>query len=160
MDLEAEDKTAALRAEGCYDAVTSATNTKSKKYGATYYTENEDGSVTVEGIRDVAIAVPRKLYEDATAAIADGKTCNNQLLNIIGNMTVSESQDAPAEYKFLNGDGTVRYGGFQQGSHRFRCRGKSKNQYPLRQLSAGYHRGRCRQQPAASADDMEVLSSP
>lgn len=48
MDLEAEDKTAALRAEGCYDAVTSATNTKSKKYGATYYTENEDGSVTVE----------------------------------------------------------------------------------------------------------------
>lgn len=107
MDLEAEDKTAALRAEGCYDAVTSATNTKSKKYGATYYTENEDGSVTVEGIRDVAIAVPRKLYEDATAAIADGKTCNNQLLNIIGNMTVSESQDAPAEYKFLNGDGTL-----------------------------------------------------
>ncbi|MCD7959095.1 MAG: hypothetical protein LUF89_06350 [Ruminococcus sp.] len=50
MDLSAEDPTASLRAEGYCDAVTSATNTKSVKYDATYYTENEDGSVTVEGI--------------------------------------------------------------------------------------------------------------
>ncbi|MCC8112192.1 MAG: hypothetical protein LIO74_11610 [Ruminococcus sp.] len=48
--LRAEDPTASLRAEGYCDAVTSATNTKSVKYDATYYTENEDGSVTVEGI--------------------------------------------------------------------------------------------------------------
>ena len=108
MDLETADPAAALRAEGCYDAVTSATNTKSKKYETTYFTENENGSVTVEGIKDVAIAVPEKLYNDAKAAIEEGKTCNNQLLNIVGNMTVNEDQTVvPTEYKMLNGDGTL-----------------------------------------------------
>ena len=108
MDLETADPAAALRAEGCYDAVTSATNTKSKKYETTYFTENENGSVTVEGIKDVAIAVPEKLYNDAKAAIEEGKTCNNQLLNIVGNMTVNEDQTVvPTEYKMLNGNGTL-----------------------------------------------------
>lgn len=108
MDLETADPVASLRADGCYDAVTSATNTKSKKYDATYYTENEDGSVTVEGIKDVAIAVPESLYNEAKAAIEEKKTCNNQLLNIVGNMTVNEDQTVvPTEYKVLNGDGTL-----------------------------------------------------
>ena len=108
MDLETADPAASLRADGCYDAVTSATNTKSKKYDTTYYTENEDGSVTVEGIKDVAIAVPESLYNEAKAAIEEKKTCNNQLLNIVGNMTVNEDQTVvPTEYKVLNGDGTL-----------------------------------------------------
>ncbi len=108
MDLETADPAASLRAEGCYDAVTSATNTKSKRYDTTYFTENEDGSVTVEGIKDVAIAVPEKLYNEAKTAIEEGKTCNNQLLNIVGNMTVNEDQTVvPTEYKMLNGDGTL-----------------------------------------------------
>ncbi len=108
MDLEAEDPAAAIRAEGYVDAVTSATNTKSVKYGATCYTENEDGSVTVEGIKDVAIAVPQSLYDEATAAIEAGSTCNNQLLAIVGGMTVNEDQTVvPDEYKVLNGDGTL-----------------------------------------------------
>ena len=108
MDLETADPAASLREDGCYDAVTSATNTKSKKYDTTYYTENEDGSVTVEGIKDVAIAVPESLYNEAKAAIEEKKTCNNQLLNIVGNMTVNEDQTVvPTEYKVLNGDGTL-----------------------------------------------------
>ena len=108
MNLEAEDPAAAIRAEGYVDAVTSATSTKSVKYGATYYTENEDGSVTVEGIKDVAIAVPQSLYDEATAAIEAGSTCNNQLLTIVGGMTVNEDQTViPDEYKVLNGDGTL-----------------------------------------------------
>jgi hypothetical protein len=107
MQLEADDPTASIRAEGYYDAVTSATNTKSVKYGSTYYTANEDGSVTVNGIKDVAVAIPKSLYEEATAAIAAGSTCNNQLLNLVESFTVSESQETPTEYKVLNGDGTL-----------------------------------------------------
>lgn len=108
LKLDAEDATASIRAEGCYDAVTSATNVKSVKYSSTYYTENEDGSVTVEGIKEVAIAVPQSLYDGATAAIEANSACNNQLLNIIGGMTVNEDQTViPNEYKILNGDGTL-----------------------------------------------------
>lgn len=108
LHLEAADAAAAIRSEGYYDAVTSATNTKSVKYGSTYYTENEDGSVTVGGIKNVAIAVPQTLYDEAVAAIEAGSTCNNQLLTIIESMTVNEDQTVvPDEYKILNGDGTL-----------------------------------------------------
>lgn len=109
MDLDAADPAASLREEGYYDAVTSATNTKSVKYGATYYTENEDGSVTVNGIKEVAVSVPESLYLDAQEAIAAGETCNNQLLDIISSsMTLSEDQTTmPDEYKILSGDGIL-----------------------------------------------------
>ncbi|MGN1402814.1 MAG: hypothetical protein ACI4XB_00670 [Ruminococcus sp.] len=108
MDLEAEDPAAAIRAEGYYDAVTSATNVKSVKYGSTYYTENEDGSVTVSGIQEVAIAVPQSLYDEATAAMDAGSACSNQLFNILGSMTLNADQTVvPEEYKILNGDGTL-----------------------------------------------------
>lgn len=108
IDLEAEDLTASIRSEGMYDAVTSATNTKSKKYDTTYYEENENGSVTVKGIKDTAVAVPKSLYDEAIAAIESGSTCNNQLLNIISSMTVNEDQSVvPSEYKILNGNGTL-----------------------------------------------------
>ncbi len=108
MDLTAEDLTAAIRSEGMYDAVTSATNQKSKRYSSTYYTEDEEaGSVTVEGIADVSIAVPESLYHEAMEAIEAGSACNNPLLRIIGSMTVYEDQTIPAEYKILSGNGTL-----------------------------------------------------
>ena len=82
---------------------------KSKRYATSYYTENtENGSVTLEGIRDVNIAVPTSLYNEAQEAIKEGKNCSNQLLSIIGSLqNVSETAPESGEYKVLNGDGTL-----------------------------------------------------
>ena len=111
MQLDAADPVTAAgyREEGMYDAVTSCTNNKSKKYETSYYTENtENGSVTLEGIRDVNIAVPKSLYNDALKAVEEGKSCSNQLLTIIGNLqNVSETAPESGEYKVLNGNGTL-----------------------------------------------------
>ena len=87
----------------------SCTNSKSKRYATSYYTENtENGSVTLEGIRDVNIAVPTSLYKEAQEAIKEGKNCSNQLLSIIGSLkNVSETAPESGEYKVLNGDGTL-----------------------------------------------------
>lgn len=111
MQLDAADPVTAAgyREDGMYDAVTSCTNSKSKRYATSYYTENtENGSVTLEGIRDVNIAVPTSLYKEAQEAIKEGKTCSNQLLSIIGSLkNVSETAPESGEYKVLNGDGTL-----------------------------------------------------
>ena len=111
MQLDAADPVTAAgyREEGMYDAVTSCTNVKSKRYETSYYTENtENGSVTLEGIRDVNIAVPTSLYKEAQEAIKEGKNCSNQLLSIIGSLkNVSETAPESGEYKVLNGNGTL-----------------------------------------------------
>ena len=111
MQLDAADPVTAAgyREDGMYDAVTSCTNNKSKRYATSYYTENtENGSVTLEGIRDVNIAVPTSLYNEAQKAIKEGKNCSNQLLSIIGSLQkVSETAPESGEYKVLNGDGTL-----------------------------------------------------
>ena len=111
IQLDAADPVAAAgyREDGMYDAVTSCTNVKSKRYETSYYTENtENGSVTLEGIRDVNIAVPTSLYKEAQEAIKEGKNCSNQLLSIIGSLkNVSETAPESGEYKVLNGDGTL-----------------------------------------------------
>ena len=111
MQLDAADPVTAAgyREDGMYDAVTSCTNNKSKRYATSYYTENtENGSVTLEGIRDVNIAVPTSLYKEAQEAIKEGKNCSNQLLSIIGSLQkVSETAPESGEYKVLNGDGTL-----------------------------------------------------
>ena len=111
MQLDAVDPVTAAgyREDGMYDAVTSCTNSKSKRYATSYYTENtENGSVTLEGIRDVNIAVPTSLYKEAQEAIKEGKNCSNQLLSIIGSLkNVSETAPESGEYKVLNGDGTL-----------------------------------------------------
>ena len=111
MQLDAADPVTAAgyREDGMYDAVTSCTNNKSKRYATSYYTENtENGSVTLEGIRDVNIAVPTSLYKEAQEAIKEGKNCSNQLLSIIGSLkNVSETAPESGEYKVLNGDGTL-----------------------------------------------------
>ncbi|KIR03199.1 hypothetical protein P261_02014 [Lachnospiraceae bacterium TWA4] len=106
MDLEAADKVGSLRTDkGQLDAVTSATASKSTRYSTTDFTKNKDGSVTINGIKDVHIAVPTALYEEAIKAVKEGKTCKNQLLNIIKDLKVEK--DTPKEYKVLNGDGTL-----------------------------------------------------
>ena len=111
MQLDAADPVTAAgyREDGMYDAVTSCTNSKSKRYDTSYYTENtENGSVTLEGIKAVNIAVPTSLYNDAKKAIEEGKDCSNQLLKIVGSLeNVSEKAPASGEYKVLNGDGTL-----------------------------------------------------
>lgn len=111
MQLDAADPVTAAgyREDGMYDAVTSCTNSKSKRYATSYYTENtENGSVTLEGIKDVNIAVPTSLYKEAQEAIKEGKNCSNQLLSIIGSLkNVSETAPESGEYKVLNGDGTL-----------------------------------------------------
>lgn len=111
MQLDAADPVTAAgyREDGMYDAVTSCTNSKSKRYDTSYYTENtENGSVILEGIKAVNIAVPASLYNDAKKAIEEGKSCSNQLLKIVSSLeNVSETAPASGEYKILNGDGTL-----------------------------------------------------
>jgi hypothetical protein len=109
MDLEAADKTSADSMYG-YDAVTSCTTVKSEKFTQSYY-EQTDSSVQIYGMKDVSVAVPKSLYDAAVKAINEGKTCNNDLLDIVKNMTVVDEK--PSSYKILNGDGTLskRQGG-------------------------------------------------
>lgn len=103
-----EDKAAGYRETGMYDAVTSATTTKSKRFGATYYTENvvndesngEATGVNIEGIKDVKIAIPEELYANLYAS-ADQ---SHKVFDYLANATYSE--EAFAEYKVLNADGT------------------------------------------------------
>ena len=104
LNLEAADPAADFRV--AYDVMASATKSgKSTGFATTYYEETAAGGVNIIGIKDVNIAVPTALYNAAKEAIEQGKTCNNKLLDIVGSMTVTDSQ--PAEYKILNGDGTL-----------------------------------------------------
>ena len=90
-----------------YDAVSSATTKKYKSYFSNTYSEdNANGpGGSIIGIKDVNIAVPTSLYENAKKAISDNKKCSNKLLEIIGSMKLSDT--TPSEYKILNGDGTL-----------------------------------------------------
>ena len=108
INLDAEDKAASYRESGMYDAVSSATNTKSARFateGAAYGEAGEGTSYSIDGVKAVNIAVPSSLYTKAKDAIANNKACSNQLLSIVGSMT--ESTETPSEYKVLNGDGTL-----------------------------------------------------
>lgn len=106
LDLTS-DKAASYRESGMYDAVSSATTNKYKNYFSCTYSENntnEQGG-SIIGIKDVNIAVPTSLYENAKKAISDNKECSNKLLEIISSMKLSDT--TPSEYKILNGDGTL-----------------------------------------------------
>ena len=111
INLDADDKVASYRDSGMYDAVSSATTEKYKSYFSNTYSEDnangQGGSII--GIKDVNIAVPTSLYENAKKAISEKKECSNKLLEIIGSMKLSMklSDTAPSEYKILNGDGTL-----------------------------------------------------
>lgn len=106
LDLTS-DKAASYRESGMYDAVSSATTNKYKSFfSSTYSEDNANGQGgSIIGIKDVNIAVPTSLYENAKKAISDNKECSNKLLEIIGSMKLSDT--TPSEYKILNGDGTL-----------------------------------------------------
>ena len=107
MDLSAADKASGMRDAGRYDAVTSATKNKAKRFPTTYY---EETSKTVEilGIKDTSVAIRKGLYLEAMQAIKDGKTSNNPLLEMVKKFRLNENPgQATPEYKILNGDGTL-----------------------------------------------------
>lgn len=91
-------------AEGMYDAVTSATTSKSKRFDATYFEEVETG-VNILGVSNVNVAISKALYDDVQNAIANGTVCQNPLVDLVSNMTLTEQ--TPAEYKVINSDGTL-----------------------------------------------------
>ena len=107
INLDAEDKAASYRESGMYDAVSSATTNKYKSFfSSTYSEDNTNGQGgSIIGMKDVNIAVPTSLYENAKKAISDNEECSNKLLEIIGSMKLSDT--TPSEYKILNGDGTL-----------------------------------------------------
>lgn len=88
---------------GQYDAVSSATTTKSKKFETTYFEETAAG-VTILGMKQVQIAIPEELYKNTKAAIEAGKTCNNKLFDYVKN--ISFTSQSFNEYKVLKADGT------------------------------------------------------
>lgn len=90
--------------EGMYDAVTSATTSKSKRFEATFYEEVETG-VNILGVANVNVAISKALYDDVQNAIAAGTVCQNPLIEIVSNMTLSEQ--TPVEYKVINSNGTL-----------------------------------------------------
>lgn len=103
-DLAAE---AGYKETGMYDAVTSATTSKSKRFDATYFEEiQENGAAKVKiyGLKDVQVAIPKALYDNILAEKEKGTACANDLYDYVEDMTVSE--EAFTEYKVLNADGT------------------------------------------------------
>lgn len=105
---KSSDKASLLREEHVYDAVTSATNKKSKKYAATYITEGSGTTVYINGVK-TAVKINSKLYAAAKAVAASKVTTANKLAEIADSIaTVSES--LPGEYKTyktVNADGTL-----------------------------------------------------
>ena len=99
---------AGYRDEGMYDAVTSATQQKSKRFAATYYDENvankETGSeatgVNINGIANVQIAIPEALYNQ----LMENKDKSHKVYQYLENATYSKK--AFDEYKELRADGT------------------------------------------------------
>lgn len=90
--------------EGMYDAVTSATKQKSTGFAASYYEEVGDGA-NIIGVANVNVAISKALYEDVTNAISQGTICSNELIELVSEMTLSDT--VPCEYKVINSDGTV-----------------------------------------------------
>lgn len=103
-----KDEASSLRAEHVYDAVTSATNKKSKGYAATYITEGSGTTVYINGVK-TAVKINSKLYAAAKAVAASKVKTENKLAEIADSIaTVSES--LPEEYKTyktVNADGTL-----------------------------------------------------
>lgn len=114
LDLSKGDIVDAKYADGSYDAVTSATTTKSKGFPTTYYTENvknnetgdEATGVNINGIADVQIRIPVALYQAYYNAYTQNKDKNLSVYQYLANAKFSDS--AFDEYKELNGDGTFK----------------------------------------------------
>ena len=105
---KSSDKASSLRAEHVYDAVTSATNNKSKKYDTTYTTDGEGTTVYINGVK-TAVKINSKLYAAAKAVAASKVTTENKLAEIADSIkTVSSTLPSGYEtYKTVNADGTL-----------------------------------------------------
>lgn len=112
-EVGTEDKVASYRAEGMYDAVTSATTQKSTRY-ATAWIETEvannetNGAATganLYGIKDVQIKVPAAVYDAIMAAKAEDGSTLAIVQDYLKNAAYS-STAFTTEYKQLNADGT------------------------------------------------------
>lgn len=105
---KSKDKASSLREEHVYDAVTSATNNKSKKYGTTYTTDGEGTTVYINGVK-TAVKINSKLYAAAKAVAASKVTTANKLAEIADSIkTVSSTLPSGYEtYKTVNADGTL-----------------------------------------------------
>ncbi|MCR5702413.1 MAG: leucine-rich repeat domain-containing protein [Lachnospiraceae bacterium] len=112
LQLDVADKAVSLRGEGVLDAVSSATKSKWKTYSTAYFEQHDgDEGGNIYGVGAVSVAIPKALYDAAKVyvddSIADSTQCNNQLLKFVKDFTKNEDQSKPAEYKVLNGDGTL-----------------------------------------------------
>ena len=105
---KSKDEASSLREEHVYDAVTSATNKKSKKYAATYITEGSGTTVYINGVK-TAVKINAKLYAAAKAVAASKVTTANKLAEIADSIeTVSSTLPSGYEtYKTVNADGTL-----------------------------------------------------
>ena len=105
---KSSDKASFLRAEHVYDAVTSATNIKSKKYDTTYTTNGEGTTVYINGVK-TAVKINSKLYAAAKAVAASKVKTANKLAEIADSIkTVSSTLPSGYEtYKTVNADGTL-----------------------------------------------------
>lgn len=105
---KSSDKASLLRAEHVYDAVTSATNIKSKKYDTTYTTDGEGTTVYINGVK-TAVKINSKLYAAAKAVAASKVKTANKLAEIADSIkTVSSTLPSGYEtYKTVNADGTL-----------------------------------------------------
>ena len=105
---KSSDKASSLRAEHVYDAVTSATNKKSKKYGTTYTTDGEGTTVYVNGVK-TAVKINSKVYAAAKAVAASEVATSNKLAEMADSIeTVSDTlPDGSETYKTVNADGTL-----------------------------------------------------
>ncbi|MFR2934994.1 MAG: penicillin-binding Tp47 domain A-containing protein [Ruminococcus sp.] len=101
---------AGMRAEGTYDAVTSATRKKWNSMFAdtTYSSEaDENGNGKILGVSGVEVAIEQSLYDQLTADAKDSKT-SGVLGSLFAGFTPNEDQTVvPATYKQLFADGTL-----------------------------------------------------
>lgn len=115
-DLSA-DKVASYREKGMYDAVTSATSTKSTKYATSWYetgvtndeaeTKDKNGNVTntnLYGVKNVQIKIPKALYDNLYSG-KDGAYKDSKVIEYLNKADYSD-QAFSTEYKVLNADGT------------------------------------------------------
>lgn len=104
---DAEDKVTAAgyREEGIYDAVTSATNSKSQAFEKSYFEQTDEGT-TILGPSGVNVAISKALYDDVQSAIEAGTECSNPLADFVSALG-EVSEEVPAEYKVINSDGTL-----------------------------------------------------
>lgn len=101
---------AGMRAEGTYDAVTSATGKKWNSMFAdtTYSSEaDENGGGKILGVSGVEVAIEQSLYDQLTADAKGSKT-SGVLGSLFAGFTPNEDQTVvPAAYKQLFADGTL-----------------------------------------------------